>query len=348
MTMTTLRFKVQGMRCAGCEMAIENALSQLPGVAQAKADHARQTVEACWDEDLTQLPGICRAIEDLGYACEAAPTRRPSSFLVFLLFLAAIGGVALWGKSLMPGMMRQLDANLSHAVLFGLGLLTGFHCIGMCGGFVIGYASRADTPLKMLGAHLAYGIGKTFSYSLIGAGFGLLGASIAITPQMRGVAALAASIFMLLYGLKMLDLTPRLRYFALRWPQAAMRGVAGALRACRKPLSIGLLTGLLLGCGPLQALYVMAAGVGDPLQGASLLFFFGLGTLPPLLGFGVFANLMSRSLMRELARASGALVLAMGLMMADRGLKMTHSGYDFAALAGHAHAWLEAWLGAAS
>jgi sulfite exporter TauE/SafE len=144
--------------------------------------------------------------------------------------------------------------------------------------------------------------------------------------------------------LKMLDLTPRLRHFTFRWPQAAMRGVAGELRARRKPLSIGLLTGLLLGCGPLQALYIMAAGIGDPLQGASLLFFFRLGTLPPLLGFGVLANLMSRSLMRELARASGVLVLAMGLMMADRGLKMTHSGYDFATLASHAHAWLEAWL----
>jgi uncharacterized protein len=36
--------------------------------------------------------------------------------------------------------------------------------------------------------------------------------------------------------------------------------------------------------------------------------------------------------MRQLVLASAILVIAMGLMMADRGLKLTGSGYDFNSL----------------
>lgn len=83
---------------------------------------------------------------------------------------------------------------------------------------------------------------------------------------------------------------------------------------------------------PLQAMYIMAAGTGNPQEGAAMLFFFGLGTLLPLLSFGLVASRVSQSVMRQLVLASAILVIAMGLMMADRGLKLTGSGYDFSSL----------------
>jgi sulfite exporter TauE/SafE len=88
----------------------------------------------------------------------------------------------------------------------------------------------------------------------------------------------------------------------------------------------------MLGCGPLQAMYIMAAGTGSPQEGATMLFFFGLGTLIPLLSFGLIASSVSRDIINLLVRASAILVIAMGLMMADRGLKLTGSGYDFNSL----------------
>jgi len=61
-----------------------------------------------------------------------------------------------------------------------------------------------------------------------------------------------------------------LRHFTLRLPKAVNRSITSGLQKHRSPLLTGLLTGLLLGCGPLQAMYVMAAGSGDPLEGATL------------------------------------------------------------------------------
>jgi len=79
-------------------------------------------------------------------------------------------------------------------------------------------------------------------------------------------------------------------------------------------------------------MYVMAAGTGSPGEGALLLFFFGLGTLPPLLAFGFFASFLSGKTIHEMIKVSGVLVIIMGLMMLDRGLMMSGSGLDSASL----------------
>jgi uncharacterized protein len=198
----------------------------------------------------------------------------------------------------------------------------------------VGYATAIEprTAGTTAMAHLMYATGKTASYTVIGGSLGLLGSIMTFTPYMRGTVTLAASLFVIIYGLKMLDVFPVLRSFTLRLPRFVVRGVSNELRHRRSPLAIGLLNGLMLGCGPLQAMYIMAAGTGSPQEGATMLFFFGLGTLIPLLSFGLIASSVSRDIINLLVRASAILVIAMGLMMADRGLKLTGSGYDFNSL----------------
>jgi sulfite exporter TauE/SafE len=66
-----------------------------------------------------------------------------------------------------------------------------------------------------------------------------------------------------------------------------------------------------------------------------ILLMFGLGTLVPLLGFGLFASLLSPAVMRQMVRVSGILVIAMGLMMAQRGWNMMHMGHPVATMSHH-------------
>ncbi|MGZ8548977.1 MAG: urease accessory protein UreH domain-containing protein, partial [Sulfuricurvum sp.] len=83
---------------------------------------------------------------------------------------------------------------------FTVGFLTGFHCIGMCGGFVMNYTQGVQGRRAVFFAHLSYALGKNISYALLGAVFGALGAVLTITPHMRGIAALVAGIFLVLFG----------------------------------------------------------------------------------------------------------------------------------------------------
>ncbi|BCT68831.1 sulfite exporter TauE/SafE family protein [Nitrosospira sp. NRS527] len=338
MTNKISHLKVKGMHCTGCEETIEHAVHHLPGVQKVKADYVKQTVDVEFDGKRIKETDIRDAIKEKGYEFESAfpdaSGQHLRNGLIFLFFLLIVGGVTFWGKSMIPGLVGEMSPNLGHAMLFSIGFFTGFHCIGMCGGFVVGYAtagvpqSAASTAMR----HLMYATGKTASYAAIGGTLGLLGSIVTFTPYMRGIINIAASLFVIIYGLKMLDVFPALRGFTLRLPHFVTKGVANELRGQRNPLVIGLLNGFMLGCGPLQAMYIMAAGTGSPQEGATMLFFFGLGTLLPLLSFGLIASSVSRSIMRQLVLASAILVIAMGLMMADRGLKLTGSGYDFNSL----------------
>ncbi|MGR8929335.1 MAG: urease accessory protein UreH domain-containing protein [Gammaproteobacteria bacterium] len=323
--MTTIkqRINVGGMQCTGCEDIICDAVSTLTGVRRVVANYANQTVDLEFEASLVSLEQIRKAIVDKGYiivANQSKPLKIIRTILGFTLLLLIVGGVSYWGKSQMPAVMQMINPQASYIMLLGIGFLTGFHCIGMCGSFVVSYTSSTQSKPKQILAHLGYGLGKVISYSAIGAGFGLIGAAIAITPQIRGYAALAASLFLVIFGMRMLDLFGFLRRFVLRVPSSFSHQITDGIRKQRNAFVTGLLSGFLLGCGPLQAMYIMAAGTGNPQQGAMVLLMFSLGTLLPLWGFGMFATLLSTNVMHQLVRVSGVLVIAMGVMMAQRGM----------------------------
>lgn len=333
-----LVLQVNGMVCTGCESAIERALGKLDGVHEVTANHVTGTVKLDYSPNLIDRSTIAAAIAQAGYEVvesdlpDALVLSRESDVqrtaqwdnrirnaLLFLALIIVIGGIVQWGRSMMPGVMMQLSAGLSYTTLFAIGLLTGFHCIGMCGSFVVSYSKDSASFREAALSHAAYGGGKTFSYAVIGALFGLAGALVTVTPMMRGWAAVAAGLFLLLFGLKMLHVIPPLRFLSIRFPKSMTNQVMGEIGRPHKPFIIGLLNGLLLGCGPLQAMYILAAGTGSPIEGALMLASFGLGTLPALLGFGFFASYLSQKSIRQLVQVSAVLVIFMGLMMLNRG-----------------------------
>jgi len=227
--------------------------------------------------------------------------------------------------------LPELGVDMSLGLLFTVGFLTGFHCVGMCGALVLSYATKSTATggkLRFSG-HLLYGLGKTISYTLIGAAFGLIGSIIAFTPLVRGMVGMAAGVFLVLFGLSLLNVLPGLRNFRIKTPPTLLRFIGAQSRRFGHPFVIGLLNGLMIICGPLQAMYVMAAGTGSPLEGGKLLLVFGLGTLPVMMGFGLLTSLASAQLAPKIIRFSGVIVLALGAIMLNRGLVLSGAGYDF-------------------
>ncbi|MDD5034732.1 MAG: sulfite exporter TauE/SafE family protein [Methylococcaceae bacterium] len=333
------KFTVKGMHCPNCEATVERAVKQLAGVRKVKADYGEETVQVSFDGAKTDLYGIFRAIELKGYECSLIAQPHPwrRQFIRFLEVILALAGIALifyaglWLEN-SQGLPR-IDRHLSHGMIFVVGLLTGFHCVGMCGGFIVGYAAHNERGRKHhLLSHFAYGLGKTASYTLLGGLFGLLGGIVTFTPEIRSVAAMAAGLFLVAFGLNMLHLFPHLRIFGFRMPALLNRFVYAEFKKHKSPLVIGLLNGLMIACGPLQAMYVMAAGSGSALEGALIMLFFGLGTLPLMIGFGLLTSLISHRATEALLNLSGILVVALGLIMLNRGLILSGTGYDFQSL----------------
>ncbi|NOQ14358.1 MAG: sulfite exporter TauE/SafE family protein [Methyloprofundus sp.] len=334
---TSKQIDIKGMQCGGCESIIEEAVSAMEDVFEVKADYPTGQCQLSFANDKVSLEDIYKTIEQSGYEIDLSSVSNKGKGNVFikisLSLLALIGIVLLmvfsrklWHQFSVP----DISSQLSYSMIFVVGLITGLHCIGMCGSFVIGYTVKdAEQGHSAYLSHLLYGAGKTISYAMFGALFGFIGSVVSITPFISGVSILLAGIFLIIFGLNTLNLFAALRRVRIKQPEAMARYANKKRRNSRSPFFIGFFSGFILGCGPLQAMYIMAAGNADPLVGAKFLAAFGLGTLPALLGFGMATRWLSGSMTHRITQVSGVILIVMGSMMLNKGLMKTKSGYDF-------------------
>ena len=76
--------------------------------------------------------------------------------------------------------------------LFLLGLASGVHCVGMCGGFVAAFAGRRVIPIKNGDSHhlslLVFNAGRITSYAVAGAAAGTIGGLVSAQTTLYALA----------------------------------------------------------------------------------------------------------------------------------------------------------------
>ncbi len=229
----------------------------------------------------------------------------------------------------------ELGDKTNLILLFLAGILTGFHCVSMCGGFVVSYtAKNAVNGHKSFKQHLVYGGSKVLSYTIIGGIFGLIGGVISFSIGLRSWVAVLAGLFMVFYALSMFGFKffRRFQFNPKFLTNAAVSAGSSAKGPYKAPFITGLLNGLFIACGPLQAMYLYAMGTGSFISGATGLFAFGLGTLPVMLGFGSLTTVISHKTTAKILKVSAVIVLILGLIMLNRGLTLMGSSYSFDSL----------------
>lgn len=328
-------FSINGMYCNSCANKIESELKN--DVKKISVSYSKGNAEIDFDEDKISEKEIKERIKKVGYEVIEEKIRKSSQKNIgwmivtissLLLIFIAYNIFSDFGFS-----FPSLDEKTSFALLFLAGLLTGFHCIAMCGGFLLSYtAKNAVEGYKSFAQHLVYGASKTISYTIIGGIFGLVGSLFFFSPQLRGGIAIFAGIFMMFYSLSIFGVGFFRKFqFSLKFlNKISTKKYSGFYFG---PMITGLLNGLFITCGPLQAWYIYAAGTGSFVEGGLSLMVFGLGTLPMMLGFGGIASALSKNATAKILKISAIIVLILGLIMLNRGMALTGSGYDFKSLA---------------
>ena len=219
-TQKTEEFIVDDMVCTSCEKIIEKKVAKLAGVKDVKANYSEGSCEVTFDPSEIAPERIRSAIGDAGYGCPTANEPKGKGFgdnAILLGVVAILVGAYFVFSPYLEAYVPSIGQNTSLALLFIIGLLTGFHCIAMCGGFVVSYATKTAANGKPgYISHLKFGAAKTASYAFFGALFGLLGSFITFTPLIRGLAAAFAGTFLILFGLNMLGYLKAFRRFRAR------------------------------------------------------------------------------------------------------------------------------------
>jgi sulfite exporter TauE/SafE len=198
-----------------------------------------------------------------------------------------------------------------------------------------GNSKMAPPPNSALPILLFLGA-KIAAYTVLGLFLGWLGSMLQLTPGMQAVLFIGIGIFMLGNALRMLDVHPLFRYFAIQPPRFLTRFIRRTARngeSYATPLFLGALT-VLIPCGVTQAMMAVAMGTGNPLQAAALMFAFTLGTSPVFFLVAYLATQLGARLEKWFLRATAIVVLVLGLVSVNSGLTLAGSPLAFGNWAG--------------
>ena len=189
---------------------------------------------------------------------------------------------------------------------FLIGLFGAVHCVGMCGS-IIGVLTLSlpreirEQPPRLVSHLLFYSAGRLLSYVLAGILAGAFGSGLlySISPQSgHKVLLLIATGLMVAVGFYLAGWFPRLAYMermgAPIWRR--LEPLGRRLLPVKSPLQ-ALLYGMIWGwlpCGLVYSALFIALAHGNYLAGGVFMLMFGLGTLPAVVGTGIFADQLLR------------------------------------------------------
>lgn len=326
---------IKGMSCVSCETKIEKRLGELEGVTRAKVSYKNGKADITYNSQIISQSQIEKEIEELGYGIGNEKDKKADKGRDSLNQLLGVGIILLAVYLIQKNtgifqLVPQIDQNMSYGILFLIGILTSVHCIAMCGGINLSQCvpangqAAAGNAVSKYKAGFLYNAGRVVSYTVIGGIVGAFGSVVSLSGAARGAVAVAAGIFMVIMGLNMLNIFPALRKIIPHMPKVFRRKLAKTGKA-GGPFYIGLLNGL-MPCGPLQSMQLYALGTGSFIGGALSMLLFSLGTVPLMFGFSAVAGLLSSKYTKKMMKVSAALVMALGVIMLNRGLSL--SGID--------------------
>ncbi|MEA3443219.1 MAG: sulfite exporter TauE/SafE family protein [Bacteroidota bacterium] len=205
-----------------------------------------------------------------------------------------------------------------------LGLMGSFHCAGMCGPIAIALPLRGDNYFQKVTGGVLYNLGRTVTYGLMGAIFGLLGQGVEMLGFQQWVSVIMGTLMIISV------LFPQL--FKKQYDlNTSMFSIIGKLKNALKKLFtqksykalflIGLLNGY-LPCGLVYIALAGAIGTGSVLNGTLFMILFGLGTLPMLLGISLLGNMASAKLRNKVNKFIPVVVVFVGIIFILSGLNL--------------------------
>jgi len=203
-----------------------------------------------------------------------------------------------------------------------LGLMGSFHCTGMCGPIALSLPLRGNSFWQKTTGGLLYNIGRTITYGIMGAFFGLIGQGFHLLGFQQSISILMGIFMIVSVMLPFLfrnHIPGNFEFFTAPLRRAIQRMFR--MRSYAGLFLIGLLNGL-LPCGLVYLAIAGAIGTGSVYTGIAFMVLFGLGTLPVMLLISWLGNVISISFRNKMNKVIPYIVVFIGALFILRGLSL--------------------------
>ena len=342
MNKTTIPIK--GMHCRSCEMLIEEKLKEIPEIKSARVSYKKSeaTIYSKTQLDLYETAKINRAVEEAGYEVGTNDSKSwislngseykdlvASAIILYILYFIA---KKLGIFNINTGGSASNPSSLFVVLLIGLtaGIST---CMALVGGLILGISARHSekhpdsTPAQKFKPHIYFNLGRIASYFVLGGLVGLAGKAFQLSGTSLGILTILVGSVMLLMGLQLTEMFPRLSNGGLTLPSSISK-LFGIKKHNEKEYShinstfVGALT-FFLPCGFTQAMQLFAMTTGNFWSGALIMGTFAIGTAPGLLGIGGLTSVLKGAFAKKFFKFTGTLVVALAIFNISNGFNLT-------------------------
>jgi len=205
---------------------------------------------------------------------------------------------------------------------FLIGFLGSFHCAGMCGPIAISIPHQDKNPLNILLNGLSYNIGRIMTYTFLGLVIGLIGKGFFLAGAQRWIS-MGLGILLLIIALFSINVETKIVKikFVNDFNQWLSHNLGFLLRSKSRWSIIGI--GILNGFLPCGLVYMAIAGAlshSDIWHSVQYMVFFGLGTMPMMLGLSVSGRLIPVKIKNLIRKAYPIFLILFAILFIMRGL----------------------------
>ena len=204
-----------------------------------------------------------------------------------------------------------------------IGLISSFHCLGMCGPIAFALPLNRTNLLTQLAGGLTYNLGRLSTYGVLGLLFGLIGKSLVLAGAQRTLSIGAGVVMILSVLLPKLSSKLNIDSFTFKYI-GRLKSMFGQLfkkSSFESLFVIGVLNGLL----PCAMVYIALAGAiteGDALGGLSFMIYFGTGTLPLMFTATLISGFLTMKVRNKLQKSIPYFVFLIGILFILRGMNL--------------------------
>lgn len=205
---------------------------------------------------------------------------------------------------------------------FIFGLISSFHCIGMCGPIALMLPVDRSNQAKKVTQIISYHLGRLTAYGTIGLLFGILGKGFYLAGVQQNLSLFIgiAMIMVLLIPEKIIaQYNLSKPVFKLISKVKSLLGSQFKKKSYKSLFTIGLLNGF-LPCGMVYVALFGAIAMQSALFGTYYMLLFGLGTVPMMSSVVYLNSLMTISFRNRIQKIIPYVGVVIGILFILRGL----------------------------
>ncbi|MFA6393567.1 MAG: sulfite exporter TauE/SafE family protein [Patescibacteria group bacterium] len=338
--MKKITIPIKGMHCKSCEILIEDKLLEIDGVKESKINHKTGRAEIYYSADKPESVALENAIRSAGYSIGEEKkagwiNKSPGDYkdlgIAFIFLLGIYFVLKSFGLTNVAMSGAGADPE-SFGVVLLVGLTAGFSsCMALVGGLILGASTKfaekhpEASAFEKFKPHIYFNLGRIFGFAALGGILGVLGSIFQLSSFSLGILTILVGAVMLIMGLQLTDIFPRLNDIKITLPKAISRalGIKGDGGYSHKSaLLLGALT-FFLPCGFTQAMQLFAVSTGNFVAGALVMGIFAIGTAPGLLGIGGLTSVIKGAFAKRFFKLAGLLVIIFAFFNFANGWNLT-------------------------